>query len=59
MSACVNKLKLGDMGVTPDYILVDGNRLPDDFCKEKAQFVIKVDILPLILWEVEVIQFYL
>ena len=55
MHACVNKLKFGDMGVAPYYILGDDNRLPNDFCKEKAQFVIEVDILSLIIWEVEII----
>ncbi|KAG0587467.1 hypothetical protein KC19_2G166300 [Ceratodon purpureus] len=42
MSACVNELKAGK-GEAPDYVLVDGNRLPDDFSKEEAQFVIKGD----------------
>lgn len=45
MSSCVKKLTLERKGEAfPDYILVDGNRLPDDFSKEKAQFVIKVHI---------------
>lgn len=43
MSACVKKLKAEKDGKAPDYVLVDGNRLPDDFSKEEAQFVIKVD----------------
>lgn len=44
MSACVKKLKAESDGNAPDYVLVDGNRLPDDFPTEEAQFVIKVDI---------------
>jgi len=44
MSTCVKKLKAEKGEKTPDYVLVDGNRLPDDLSKEKAQFVIKVHI---------------
>jgi len=43
MSTCVKKLKAEKGEKTLDYVLVDGNRLPDDLSKEKAQFVIKGD----------------
>lgn len=45
MSSCIKKLKAENNGKAPDYVLVDGNRLPDDLSKEDAQFVIKVHIL--------------
>jgi len=44
MSTCIKKLKAEKSGKAPDYILIDGNRLPDDLSKEEAQFVIKVHI---------------
>jgi hypothetical protein len=43
MVGCVNKLTSKKTGESvPDYILVDGNRLPDGFSEKKAQCVVKV-----------------
>ncbi|KAH9539995.1 hypothetical protein CY35_15G085200 [Sphagnum magellanicum] len=44
MVGCVNKLTSKKTGESvPDYILVDGNRLPDGFSEKKAQCVVKGD----------------
>lgn len=48
MSTCVKKLRKERGGEAPDYILIDGNRIPDELSKEEAQFVIKVHVL---LWQ--------
>ncbi|CAM6125501.1 unnamed protein product [Calypogeia fissa] len=44
MVGCVEKLQNAAEGLSwPDYILVDGNRLPEGFSKEKARSVVKGD----------------
>ncbi|KAJ7530007.1 hypothetical protein O6H91_15G075000 [Diphasiastrum complanatum] len=43
MTGCINKLSAATGASWPDFILVDGNRLPDDLPDGKAQFVIKGD----------------
>eukprot|EP00897_Mesotaenium_endlicherianum_P007387 jgi/Mesen1/6677/ME000343S05848 len=43
MAACIAKLDRGGELVAPDFVLVDGNRLPDSLDERRAQFVIKGD----------------
>jgi hypothetical protein len=46
MSACVEKLNSEEGGLPcPDFILVDGNRLPSDLPETKARSVVKVQFL--------------
>jgi hypothetical protein len=43
MSACVEKLNSKEGGLpSPDFVLVDGNRLPSDLPETKARSVVKV-----------------
>lgn len=48
MTICVEKLKSVDSGApVPDYVLVDGTRLPDGWSTETAKPVVRVHVPPL------------
>lgn len=43
MATCVDKLNSVESGLPrPDFILIDGNRLPSDIPEAKARSVVKV-----------------